>query len=97
MIFCSTRLVLLKIKFMTTEQESGTSWRDDLAALIRRKQEENELLRKVQKSFQPEAEGGDIIPTPDTGIDDVELNSDADEFAFHSDEDQSIKNENNQQ
>jgi len=82
---------------MTEDQQSGTSWRDDLTALIRRKQEENELLRKVQKSFQPEGGIDDNVDTTIKDKDEIESFSDADEFAFYSDEDQPIINENNQQ
>jgi hypothetical protein len=96
-IFFSTRLVLPKINFMTIEEETGASWRDDLVALIRRKQEENELLRKVQKSFQP---GGRTVYDGDLPVpseDDTDLRSDNDEIAFYSDDNQFNTNDNNQQ
>ena len=37
---------------MPTEQEDKSTWYDDLMVLIRKKQEENQALRKVQESLQ---------------------------------------------
>jgi hypothetical protein len=82
---------------MTADQESGTTWRDDLTALILRKQEENKLLRKVQQSFQPEGAPVDNATVPESNTDEIEISPDADEVAFYSEEDQSFMNENNQQ
>jgi hypothetical protein len=37
---------------MTTEQENKSTWYDDLMTLIRKKQEENQALKKVQESLE---------------------------------------------
>ena len=37
---------------MTTEQENKSTWYDDLMELIRKKQEENQALKKVQESLE---------------------------------------------
>ena len=37
---------------MTTEQENKSTWYDDLMTLIRKKQDENQALKKVQESLE---------------------------------------------
>ena len=37
---------------MTTEQENKSTWYDDLMTLIRKKQEENQALKKVHESLE---------------------------------------------
>ena len=54
---------------MTTEQENKSTWYDDLMTLIRKKQEENQALKKVQESLESlrsEKNSNDqIFPDPD--------------------------------
>jgi hypothetical protein len=73
---------------MTTEQENTTTWRDDLAALIARIQEENKLLQKVHNSLLSESSLKDI---PDQN------HPENDENEVDPEEDQSVKDLNNQQ
>ena len=72
---------------MTTEQDDKSTWYDDLMALIRKKQEENQALRKVQKSLQSIGKGKDItgeIPEDEDQINDITI------------KDQPVNKENNQ-
>ena len=48
---------------MTPEQKNNTSWLEEISELIRKKQEENQALKKVQKSLnsigQPKVNKGE--------------------------------------
>ena len=72
---------------MIPEPENNASWLDDITELIRRKQEENQALRKVQKSLQSIGKGKDItgeIPEDEDQINDITI------------KDQPVNKENNQ-
>jgi hypothetical protein len=51
-VFFISRLDLPQIVFMAPGTEKKSSWLDDLAELIRKKNEENQALRKVQESLE---------------------------------------------
>ena len=63
---------------MTTEQDDKSTWYDDLMALIRKKQEENQALRKVQESLQSRGDRKDFNGNIDVDDDHVqpEMNTD---------------------
>jgi hypothetical protein len=72
---------------MIPEPENNASWLDDITELIRKKQEENQALRKVQKSLQSIGKGKDItgeIPEDEDQINDITI------------KDQPVNKENNQ-
>jgi|WetSurSiteA1Bulk_404760.scaffolds.fasta_scaffold229975_1 hypothetical protein len=71
---------------MTTEQENKSTWYDDLMELIKKKQEENQALKKVQKSLQSRGERKDI-----------NINEGTDEYPVQPEEntDEPNNNENN--
>jgi hypothetical protein len=64
---------------MTTEQENKSTWYDDLMELIKKKQEENQALKKVQKSLQSRGERKDISINEGTGDDPVQPEENTDE------------------
>jgi hypothetical protein len=71
---------------MDSEPEKTSSWLDEITDLIRRKKEENMALRKVQESLKSIGKVKNGIDQPKTD----------DEMPPHkSNEDQSVKNENN--
>jgi hypothetical protein len=71
---------------MTTKQENKSNWYEDLMALIKKKQEENQALKKVQESLQ--SRGNRIDNNGNTDIDD-------DHVQPETNTDESNNNENN--
>jgi hypothetical protein len=64
---------------MTTEHENKSTWYEDLMALIRRKQDENLALKKVQESLLSIGEGKDFQSIAGTDDDHVQLELNTDE------------------
>jgi hypothetical protein len=64
---------------MTTEQDDKSTWYDDLMALIRKKQEENQALRKVQESLQSRGDWKDFNDNIDMDDDHVQPETNTDE------------------
>jgi len=72
---------------MTTERESNGTWLEDLKDLIRKKQEENVALKKIQESLQ--TRGGAKDATDDSPVDEDQEGSgpDEDRVEIHTEED----------